>query len=182
MEEKRNKCSSIFVRLYDEYFPNSTLFKNSEKIGKNVEKSIFNQTIRNCKEMREIVAWENPRFRQEYYNIYKKVRANLTITPNSPLVREKLKNKKFKPTDMAKMTHRELAPEMWEQAELDMEEIFQKRLIGAAKITAEDHKGAYQCGKCRSWRTTYTQRQVRSSDEPMSVFCLCENCGNRWRF
>ena len=74
------------------------------------------------------------------------------------------------------------APEMWEQAELDMEEIFQKRLIGAAKITAEDHKGAYQCGKCRSWRTTYTQRQVRSSDEPMSVFCLCENCGNRWRF
>ncbi len=179
MESKRNKCSSIFIKLYEEHLP---IFKNSEKIGKNVEKSIFNQTIRNCKAIGEVVAWENPRFRQEYHTIYQKVRANLTYTPNAPLVRQKLSEKKFKPTDMAKMTHRELAPEMWDQIDLDMEEIFQKRLIGAAKITAEDHKGAYQCGKCKSWRTTYTTRQVRCSDEPESVFVLCENCGKRWRF
>jgi len=129
-----------------------------------------------------MVSWENPNFRSTYKDIYMKVRANITYTPNAPSLRKKLASKIVKPTDLAGMTHKELAPEMWEQVELDMEEIFQKKMVGAAKITAEDHKGAYQCGKCRSWRTTYTERQTRSADESMSVFILCENCGNRWRF
>ena len=38
-----------------------------------------------------------------------------------------------------------------------------------------------KCQKCGGDRTTYTQKQMRSSDEPMTIFVTCINCGNRWR-
>eukprot|EP00521_Asterionellopsis_glacialis_P012589 CAMPEP_0195299748 /NCGR_PEP_ID=MMETSP0707-20130614/26102_1 /TAXON_ID=33640 /ORGANISM="Asterionellopsis glacialis, Strain CCMP134" /LENGTH=311 /DNA_ID=CAMNT_0040362227 /DNA_START=231 /DNA_END=1163 /DNA_ORIENTATION=- len=38
----------------------------------------------------------------------------------------------------------------------------------------------FTCGRCKSIKTTSTQKQTRSADEPMTVFVLCMNCGNRW--
>merc|ERR1711871_49956 len=38
-----------------------------------------------------------------------------------------------------------------------------------------------KCAKCGGDRTTYEQRQMRASDEPMTIFVTCINCGNRWR-
>ncbi|TKA28120.1 hypothetical protein B0A50_04091 [Salinomyces thailandicus] len=38
------------------------------------------------------------------------------------------------------------------------------------------------CGKCRQSRVAYSQAQTRSADEPMTTFCECTNCGNRWKF
>lgn len=39
----------------------------------------------------------------------------------------------------------------------------------------------FECGRCKSHKTTSTQKQTRSADEPMTVFVLCLNCGKRWR-
>mmetsp|Transcript_9021 Transcript_9021/g.12839 ORF Transcript_9021/g.12839 Transcript_9021/m.12839 type:complete len:308 (+) Transcript_9021:282-1205(+) len=39
----------------------------------------------------------------------------------------------------------------------------------------------FTCGRCKSIKTTSTQKQTRSADEPMTVFVLCMNCGNRWK-
>mmetsp|Transcript_1944 Transcript_1944/g.2706 ORF Transcript_1944/g.2706 Transcript_1944/m.2706 type:complete len:297 (+) Transcript_1944:183-1073(+) len=39
----------------------------------------------------------------------------------------------------------------------------------------------FTCGRCKSIKTTSTQKQTRSADEPMTVFVLCTNCGNRWK-
>jgi transcription elongation factor S-II len=39
----------------------------------------------------------------------------------------------------------------------------------------------FTCGRCKSIKTTSTQKQTRSADEPMTVFVFCENCGNRWK-
>lgn len=39
----------------------------------------------------------------------------------------------------------------------------------------------FTCGRCKSIKTTSTQKQTRSADEPMTVFVLCKNCGNRWK-
>lgn len=45
------------------------------------------------------------------------------------------------------------------------------------------YKGMFQCGKCKSWKTTYTQAQTRSSDENMCSFfsCLNPSCQARWK-
>ena len=37
------------------------------------------------------------------------------------------------------------------------------------------------CRKCGGTRTTHFQKQMRSSDEPMTVFINCLQCGTQWR-
>lgn len=39
----------------------------------------------------------------------------------------------------------------------------------------------FTCSRCKSVKTTSTQKQTRSADEPMTVFVLCLNCGKRWK-
>ncbi|KAG7519980.1 transcription elongation factor A protein 2-like isoform X1 [Solea senegalensis] len=38
------------------------------------------------------------------------------------------------------------------------------------------------CNKCHGKSCAYTQVQIRSADEPMTTFVLCNSCGNRWKF
>ncbi|GAB7364148.1 hypothetical protein MBLNU230_g4699t1 [Neophaeotheca triangularis] len=40
----------------------------------------------------------------------------------------------------------------------------------------------FQCGKCKNKKVSYSQAQTRSADEPMTTFCECTVCGNRWKF
>ncbi|EPR57617.1 transcription elongation factor A TFIIS [Toxoplasma gondii TgCatPRC2] len=42
--------------------------------------------------------------------------------------------------------------------------------------------GQFPCFKCRTTKTVYFQMQTRSSDEPMTTFVTCLECGNRWKF
>jgi len=39
----------------------------------------------------------------------------------------------------------------------------------------------FTCSRCKSIKTTSTQKQTRSADEPMTVFVFCLNCGKRWK-
>ena len=36
------------------------------------------------------------------------------------------------------------------------------------------------CRKCKSSELTWEEKQTRSADEPMTLFCVCMNCSNRW--
>mgnify|MGYP001160842552 CR=1 FL=1 len=36
------------------------------------------------------------------------------------------------------------------------------------------------CGKCKQRKVDYYQKQTRGADEPMTCFCHCLHCGNRW--
>lgn len=53
------------------------------------------------------------------------------------------------------------------------------RLISKQDLVHDD--GLFTCGKCKSKKTTYTQYQTRSADEPMTTYILCVNCGKRWK-
>jgi DNA-directed RNA polymerase subunit M/transcription elongation factor TFIIS len=44
----------------------------------------------------------------------------------------------------------------------------------------EDTSAFIKCSKCHSNRVDTEQKQTRSADEPMTVFCLCRNCGKRF--
>ncbi|KAI9818959.1 MAG: RNA polymerase II elongation factor [Thelocarpon impressellum] len=41
---------------------------------------------------------------------------------------------------------------------------------------------SFVCGKCGQKKVSYSQAQTRSADEPMTTFCECQLCGNRWKF
>jgi DNA-directed RNA polymerase subunit M/transcription elongation factor TFIIS len=41
--------------------------------------------------------------------------------------------------------------------------------------------GALVCRKCGGDNIAIQQKQTRSADEGMTVFCTCDNCGAQWR-
>lgn len=43
-------------------------------------------------------------------------------------------------------------------------------------------EGVLECHKCGSKKTMSVQIQTRSSDEPMTTFSKCVDCGTEWRY
>lgn len=49
------------------------------------------------------------------------------------------------------------------------------------QIDEEGYTGVLRCRRCgRSDNVSYDEKQTRGSDESMTLFCNCGNCGNRW--
>lgn len=66
-----------------------------------------------------------------------------------------------------------------------------KNIIVMQKKQAEDILGGEDtwknvdqtteiCPKCSHNRAYYMQKQIRSADEPSSIFYKCVSCGNQW--
>lgn len=72
--------------------------------------------------------------------------------------------------------------ELDESRRLDWEQANEDKINKMCGIEGEMLKASlFTCGRCKSTKTTSTQKQTRSADEPMTVFVLCKNCGKRWR-
>lgn len=75
--------------------------------------------------------------------------------------------------DLSKRTkHHELL----EEARRDEARVAE--LLSTAK--KERAGGFLVCRNCRSTHVDVDQMQTRSADEPMTLFALCLDCGNRW--
>ncbi len=63
------------------------------------------------------------------------------------------------------------------------EKIKEKRRIKKEKKKNTAFTDAFQCGRCKQWRSTFIQLQTRSADEPMTTIftCLTQGCGKEWR-
>jgi len=59
----------------------------------------------------------------------------------------------------------------------------QKKLdeISTTEIKDAEICGIFECGRCKSYKTTYYQLQTRSADEPMTTFVTCVNCNKKWK-
>lgn len=65
---------------------------------------------------------------------------------------------------------------------LDWEQANESKINEMCGIKGDMLKASlFTCGRCKSHKTTSTQKQTRSADEPMTVFVLCLNCGKRWK-
>ena len=166
----------------------SKVCKNLQKIAgssipegliQNIEKSIFNWTIKQTKKYRDVPSWENHRFKHRYINKVSSISFNLK-SAGSKLI-ERIASGEIKSKDIANMNPIELWPSgEWASTELKLKE--KQMLIDKANALAnEDYTGLYQCSKCKSMKTTYYQLQTRSADEPMTTFVTCVNCGKRWK-
>jgi transcription elongation factor S-II len=90
----------------------------------------------------------------------------------------RLLNEEFDVNDIAFLNPQEINKEHWKKY-LDRQsandEFLYSRTVGIK--TTE-----YKCGRCKDRNCTYYQLQVRCSDEPMTTFINCLNCGNKWSF
>ena len=63
-------------------------------------------------------------------------------------------------------------PSAEEKAKMD------KMLKESLKESATD---LFQCSRCKKRKTIYCEVQTRSSDEPMTKFITCLECGYKWK-
>lgn len=121
-------------------------------------------------------------FRKVYHNYFKNNRSYLVRLKSLPNYEEA---DRYSLEDIGQLTHKELDPELYEirmnnaksyERDREPERISETK----QKILAET-TGLFKCGRCRSERTTYYERQQKSSDEPMTAFITCLDCKNRWK-
>ena len=115
----------------------------------------------------------------KYKNRIRSRFSNLKDTKNSSL-RMNVLSGVVSPERLAKMTAEEMASdEMKKQREQFEKESINDHQMSTNEGTVTD---MFTCGRCKGKQCTYTQLQTRSSDEPMTTFVFCNQCGNRWKF
>ena len=138
----------------------------------NLEKGIFNFSLKKAEALNIVKKWDNPYFVQIYTDHLFTIISNL----NNETIQNKLKNKEIKVHEIAFMTHQEMNEKRWEKL-LEAKKLKEENMY-APKLEASTDD--FTCGRCKSKKCTYYQLQTRSADEPMTTFVTCLNCGKRW--
>lgn len=139
----------------------------------NIERGVFNYSIKEASTKKIIKKWENPRFVQIYLDRLRSLYINL----KNPSFLNRIKNGEVTPFNIASMTHQEMNPSQWKTL------IEQKVIRDANKYTnhIQASTDMFTCKKCKSKRCTYYELQTRSADEPATIFITCLDCGKNWK-
>lgn len=130
-------------------------------------------------ELEEAIYAEFKNTDMKYKNRIRSRVANLK-DPKNPTLRGNYMCGAITAQRLAKMTPEEMASDEMKK----IREKFVKEAINDAQLaTVQGTKtDLLKCGKCKKRNCTYNQLQTRSSDEPMTTFVMCNECGNRWKF
>lgn len=139
----------------------------------NLEKGIYNYTIKESESKKIVKKWDNQQFAQIYIDRFRSIYINLK---NAELLQQ-IKNNEITVQSVAFMTHQEMKPQQWSPL------IKQKIKRDAAKYTMniEASTDMFTCKKCKSKKCTYYELQTRSADEPATIFVTCLDCGKHWK-
>lgn len=144
-----------------------------------IEKGIYNYAIDKCNNKATIPLWENIEFAEIYISKSKNIYTNLN--PNSYVKNvnliENIKNGKIEPVELAFLDTFKLFPEMWKDI-IEEKTKIEKMLKESLKESATD---MFHCPRCHKRKTIYCEVQTRSSDEPMTKFITCLECGFKWK-
>jgi DNA-directed RNA polymerase subunit M/transcription elongation factor TFIIS len=143
--------------------------KISEHISSNlndytieVPKPFKNVTVINEKDMR--ANWKNPEFRRFYTSRVRSLVYAIRNNDKSKFL-DRIKNGELKPNTFD-------TKEIWDLwYQEPKKEVVEKK-------PEEYEDGMFKCGKCKSMKTTYVEKQTRSADEPMTLFITCRMCGH----
>lgn len=149
-------------------------FFEKETDAINLEKGIHNWALKEATNKRVVKKWDNQFFVQIYLDHLRSIYNNLKNTKLINMVN----NKKIKSQEIAFMTHQEIYPEKWDEL-IKAKSIRDKHKF-EQKLEAMTDR--FTCRNCHSKKCSYYQLQVRSSDEPMTIFVTCLDCGQRMKF
>jgi DNA-directed RNA polymerase subunit M/transcription elongation factor TFIIS len=179
---QRKKIFDKFFTLLNKYIDTNDYYYTEEDIKKmalNIERGVFNYTLGLYSKKRLNETWNNV-FKSIYINRCMIIYDNLNPLgriQNTGLL-EKLLSKEFTEFELTRFSAKEIFPERHKYLlETHCPELFRN-----APKPLERPDGLFKCGKCKSYKTEYAERQTRSADEPTTKFCYCHNCGHRWRF
>ena len=139
----------------------------------NLEKGVFNYSLKEATSKKLIKKWENPAFVQVYLDRLRTIYINL----KNEEILAMLKSKELLQQTFASMTHQEMNPNHWKLL------IEQKIKRDATKFVTNIKASTdmFTCKKCKSKRCTYYELQTRSADEPATIFVTCLDCGKNWK-
>lgn len=152
-------------RKIDERFQNP-------KASLNLERGIFNYSLKEAEHRKIVKKWDNKFFVQIYLSHLKSILENV----NDKLI-EDVNNGIIKSHTISFMTHQELNHEKW--AKLIEEK--SKRDKNKFEVHMAASTETFTCRKCKGKNCTFYLQQVRSADEPMTCFVTCLDCGNRFK-
>lgn len=155
--------------------------QNEPKIVKDLEIGIYNASIDMADKYKILKNWSNAKFVRIYANKAQSVISNLnnkSYIGNTRLIK-RLMDKEFKPHEVPYMRPEEMYPEQWKEI-IDCK-VKKDEFVFEEKPSANTNQ--FFCGKCKNPKKEclYQELQLRSADEPSTIFITCLNCGNRWK-
>ena len=145
-----------------------------------IELGVYNSSIEYASRNKIAKNWGNPRFLQLYAHKARSTVVNLdpaSYVGNTRLHERLLTDHEFEPEQLAHMKRDNLFPDKW-------------RLLIDHKLRRDEHildekpaamTDQYKCSRCHRRETTFYELQLRSADEPSTIFVCCVPCGHRWR-
>lgn len=165
-DSARNNCIGL---MYDGLCLGSDLpMSKILKIAEQIESAALN--LPEAKGSSNSAAYKE-KIRSLYQNLKNK---------SNPGLRKRILSGEVTPARFVTMSHEEMKSK--QQREEDMK--IAKDNMNNAMVAQEEKSvsTSLECGKCHQKKVSYSQAQTRSADEPMTTFCECQNCGNRWKF
>ena len=168
MELVRTKVIDRFRRV----------FEHDDEKPRNLERCIFNYTVRSARVDDIPRYWQCPAFRFRYTTKSLSLHFNLTNHKNPELL-QKVTSGEMGFKKLVRALPYELFPKLWEPV---FEKVVAKQLrMQLTTDIASVPDGQFTCSRCKSKKTVYYQLQTRSADEPTTTFVNCVSCGKRWK-
>ncbi|XP_060929983.1 transcription elongation factor A protein 2 [Limanda limanda] len=159
----RNKCRELLAAALQSDDDHETLGVDCQLLANQIEEQIF-------QEFKSTDIKYKTRLRSRI--------SNLKDQKNPELRRGVLRGS-ISPPRIARMGAEEMAStELKRIRETLTKESIREHQLSKVGGTETD---MFLCSKCRGKSCSYTQVQIRSADEPMTTFVLCNSCGNRWK-
>ena len=144
------------------------------KKKKQKKKELINNVIKIEEAIFEKYKGDSP-YSNRVMEILHNIRENEEFRDN--IVNGEIKPEELSSMDVIKMVSKEKQEKLDETKKNKVNSIQSDWILNHTKVT----EGVYKCRKCGGNKTTQSEMQTRSADEPMTLFITCVDCGNGWK-